>query len=148
MIAPHQLMDSSLHEDEVHMFGPRSCHPQCGDVFQQRLQLKDILHGGLCVPPRLMLQPVPTGLQQLGMMVVHVEPLLLPVLVGVDALVRQVLGGGVFTHLDSSTADKPGVIYARLGLQLEELPKEYLVWLDSYESFAKMDKHEGVEDTI
>jgi hypothetical protein len=95
-----------------------------------------------------MLQRVPTRLQQLGMMVVHVEPLLLPILVGVDALVRQVLGGGVFTHLDSSAADKPGVICARLGLQLEELPEEYLVWLDSYESFTKMDKHEGVEDTI
>jgi hypothetical protein len=77
-----------------------------------------------------------------------VEPLRLPILVGIDQLVRQVLLRGVLTHLDVGFSEYSGVVGARLGLHAEELPEEYLVGFDPQESFAKMDEDGGVEDTI
>jgi hypothetical protein len=82
------------------------------------------------------------------MMVVHIEPPLFPVLVGVDELVRQVLSNDIFTHLDSDTANYSQVIRAGLGLQPEEFLKHYPVQLDPHKGLTKMDEDRGVEDTI
>jgi hypothetical protein len=68
-----------------------------------------------------MLRRVPTRLWQLRMMVVHIEPPLLQILVGVDKLVRQVLRGGVFTHMHSSTVDYSWVIRAGLGFNRKNI---------------------------
>jgi hypothetical protein len=59
-----------------------------------------------------------------------VEPLRLPILVGVDQLVRQVLLRDVLAHLDAGPSDYSGVVSARLGLHAEELPEKYPVGLD------------------
>jgi hypothetical protein len=77
-----------------------------------------------------------------------VEPLRLPVLVGVDQLIRQVLLGGILSHLDAGSSNYSGVVGARLGLHSEELPEEYPVGLDAQESFAKMDEDRSVEDAV
>jgi hypothetical protein len=77
-----------------------------------------------------------------------VEPLRIPVLVGVDQLVCQVLLRGVLAHLDAGPSDYSGVVGTRLGLHAEELPKEYLVGLDPQECFAKMDEDRSVEDAV
>jgi hypothetical protein len=60
-----------------------------------------------------------------------VEPLRLPILVGVDQFVRQVLLGGVFSHLDAVSSNYSRVVGARLGLHSEELPEKYPVGLDA-----------------
>jgi hypothetical protein len=44
-------------------------------------------------------------LQQLGVVVVAVEPLLLPILVGVDELVWQILPDGIFVHMYPGTSN-------------------------------------------
>jgi hypothetical protein len=54
--------------------------------------------------------------------VADVEPLQLPILVGVYQLIQQVLPDSSFTHLHPGTSDYPRVICASLGL----LPKELL----------------------
>jgi hypothetical protein len=51
-------------------------------------------------------------------------------LVGVDELVREVLLGGVFPHLDSRSSDYPRVAGARLRLHPKELPEQDPVGLD------------------
>jgi hypothetical protein len=50
-----------------------------------------------------------------------VEPFRLPILVGVNQLVRQVLLGGIFVHLDPDPSDYFWVVGAWLGLHAEEL---------------------------
>jgi hypothetical protein len=40
--------------------------------------------------------------------VVHVEPPLFPILIGVDQLVRQVLGSGIFAHLNIGATEYVG----------------------------------------
>jgi hypothetical protein len=77
-----------------------------------------------------------------------VELLRLPILVGVDQLVHQVLLRCVLAHLDAGPSDYSGVVGALLGLHAEELPEEYPVGFDPQESFAKMDEDRGVEDTL
>jgi hypothetical protein len=59
-----------------------------------------------------------------------VEPLHFSILIGIHQLVRQVLLGGVFTHLDAVSSDYSWVVVARLRLQVEELSKQNLVGLD------------------
>jgi hypothetical protein len=73
---------------------------------------------------------LPAGLRQLRVVVGDVELLRLPILVGFDQLVRQVLLRGVLTHLDAGSSDYSGVVGARLGLHAEELPEEYPVGFD------------------
>jgi hypothetical protein len=74
-----------------------------------------------------MLRWVPTGLQQPRAVVVHIEPLLLPILIEVDELVRQVPHGSGFAHLNTGATNYLGVIYVGLWLQPQEVPKEYSV---------------------
>jgi hypothetical protein len=51
-----------------------------------------------------MLGLLPARLRQLRVVVDDVEPFQLPILVGVDELVREVLLGGVFAHLDAGSS--------------------------------------------
>jgi hypothetical protein len=80
---------------------------------------------------------LPAGLQQLRMVVGDIEPLRLPVLVGVDQLVRQVLLGDVLAHLDVGPFDYSWIVGAQLGIHAEEFPEQYSVGLDPQERFAK-----------
>jgi hypothetical protein len=66
-----------------------------------------------------MLRLLPARLRQFRVVVGDVEPLRLPVLVGIDELVRQVLLGGVFAHLDAGSSDYSWVVAARLWFQAE-----------------------------
>jgi hypothetical protein len=70
------------------VFSPQFGLQQGLDLLQQRGQLNTLLHGGLHVPPRLMLRLTPAQLRQLKVVVADVEPPRLPVLVGIDELVR------------------------------------------------------------
>jgi hypothetical protein len=65
-----------------------------------------------------------------------VEPLLLPVLVGVDNLVRQGLLGGVLAHLEADFSDYSWIVGAPLHLEAEKLPKQDLVGLDPHEGLT------------
>jgi hypothetical protein len=82
------------------------------------------------------------------MVVRDVEPLCLPVLVGVYQLVREVLLGVVLPHLDSCSSDYPRVAGARLRLHPEELPEQDPMGLDPQKSFAKMNEDCSVENTV
>jgi hypothetical protein len=73
--------------------------------------------------------------------VADVKPLHLPILIGVNKLVRQVLVGGVFPHLDLGTSDYSRIIYAWLRLHLKEILKQNLVGLDPHKGFAEMHKY-------
>jgi hypothetical protein len=66
-----------------------------------------------------------------------VEPLGLPVLVGVDELVREVLLGGVLPHLDSRSSDYPRVAGAWLRLHPEKLPEQDPMGLDPRKASQK-----------
>jgi hypothetical protein len=67
-----------------------------------------------------MLRLLPAWLRQLRVVVGDVEPFRLPILVGVNQIVRQVLLGGIFTHLDPGPYDYSWVVGAWLGLHAEE----------------------------
>jgi hypothetical protein len=82
------------------------------------------------------------------MVVRDVEPLGLPILIGVYQLVREVLLGGVLPHMDPHSSDYSRVVGAGLRLHPEELPKQDLMGLDPQKSFAKMYEDGGVEDTV
>jgi hypothetical protein len=69
-----------------------------------------------------------------------IKPLLLPILIGVKQLVRQVLFRGVLAHLDAGPSDYSGVVGARLGLHAEEVPEEYPVGLDPKKASQKWTK--------
>jgi hypothetical protein len=77
-----------------------------------------------------------------------VEPLGLPVLVGVYELVREVLLGGVLPHLDPRSSDYPQVAGAGLRLHPEELSEQDPMGLDHQKSFAEMYEDSSVEDTV
>jgi hypothetical protein len=82
------------------------------------------------------------------MIVADVEPLGFPFLVRLYQFVRQVLVGGVFTHLDAGTSDYSRVVGARLRLQPEELAEQNLVGLDTHKRLAKTDEDGDVENVI
>jgi hypothetical protein len=69
-------------------------------------------------------------------------------LVRIDEFVRQVLVGGIFTHLDSSSSDYSGVVGARLWLQTEKLPEQDPVGFDPHEGFAEVNKDGDVKNAI
>jgi hypothetical protein len=71
---------------------------------------------------------------------------LLPVLVGVDQFVCQVLLSGVFAHLDAGSSDYSWIIGT--WLHTEELLEQHPVGLDPQERFAEMDEDRYVEDVI
>jgi hypothetical protein len=77
-----------------------------------------------------------------------VEPFRLPILVGVDELVREVLLGGVFAHLDVGSSDYSWIVGARLRLHAEELLKQHPVGLDPHEGLAEVDEDEDVKDSV
>jgi hypothetical protein len=67
-------------------------------------------------------------------------------LVGVNQLVRQVLLGGVFAHLDDGPSDYSWIIGVWLGLHAEELSKQHPVGLDPQECFTEVDEDRDVVD--
>jgi hypothetical protein len=77
-----------------------------------------------------------------------VEPPRLPISVGINELVRQVLLGGVFSHLDASSSDCSRIAGARLRLHPEEFSEEDLVRLDPKKCFTKMDEDRGMENAV
>jgi hypothetical protein len=81
-------------------------------------------------------------------MVGDVAPFLLPILVGVDQLVRKVLLRGILAHLDAGSPNYSGFVGTWLGLHSEKLLEEYPVGFDPQEGFAEVNKDGGVEDTI
>jgi hypothetical protein len=76
------------------------------------------------------------------------KPLFLPVLIGVDKFVRQVLLGCVFSHLDAGSTDYSWVVSAGLRLQAEEFPEQDPVGLDPHEGFTEMDEDGDVKNPI
>jgi hypothetical protein len=72
----------------------------------------------------------------------------LPVLVGVDEIVRQVLLGGVLAHLDVGSSDYSWVVGARLRLQAEELPKQDPVGLDPHKGLVEMDEDGDMNNPV
>jgi hypothetical protein len=66
-----------------------------------------------------------------------VEPPRLPIGVGVNELVRQVLLCGIFPHLDAGPSDYAWIAGAWLRLNPEELLEEDPVRLDPKECFTK-----------
>jgi hypothetical protein len=95
-----------------------------------------------------MLRLFPAWFWQLWVVVCDIEPLGLPVLVRINELVRQVLIGRVFSHLDASPFDYSRVVGAWLRLHTEELPEQDPVGLDSHECLAEVYKDGDVENTI
>jgi hypothetical protein len=95
-----------------------------------------------------MLWLLPTCLQQLQVVVGDVEPFLFPILIGIDQLVRQVLLGSVFAHLDAGPSDYSWVVGVRLGLHAKELLEQHPVGLDPQEGFAEVDEDGDVKDSI
>jgi hypothetical protein len=77
-----------------------------------------------------------------------VEPLRFPILIGIDQLVRQVLLGGIFVHLDASPSDYSWVVGARLGLHAEELSEQHPVGFDPQEGFTEVDEDGDMKDSI
>jgi hypothetical protein len=81
---------------------------------------------------------LPAWLQQLRVVVGDVEPLRLPILVGIDQLVLEVLLRDVLPHLDPGSPHYSGIVGAGLGLHSEEFPEQDLMGLDPQESFAEV----------
>jgi hypothetical protein len=67
-----------------------------------------------------------------------VEPFRLPILVGIDELVREVLLRGILPHMDPSSPHYSGTAGAGLGLHPEELSEQDPMGLDPQESFTEM----------
>jgi hypothetical protein len=67
-----------------------------------------------------------------------IEPLRLPILVGIDELVREVLLPVVLPHLDPSSPHYSEIVGAGLGLHPEEFPEQDPMGLDPQEGFAEM----------
>jgi hypothetical protein len=95
-----------------------------------------------------MLRLLPAGLQQLRVVVRDVKPFRLLVLIRVDKFVRQVLLGGVFTHLDAGSSDYSWVVDARLRLHTEEFSEQDPVGLDPHKGFTEMDEDGEVKNPI
>jgi hypothetical protein len=130
------------------MLSPQPGFSKHLDVHQQLGDLDPLLHLGLRVPLGVMLRLLPSRLWQSWVVVRDVEPLRLPVLVGVDELVHEVLLGGVLPHLDPRSTDYSRVAGARLRLHPEELPEQDPVGLDPQECFTKVDEDCGMENTV
>jgi hypothetical protein len=77
-----------------------------------------------------------------------VEPPRLPIGVGLNELVRQVLLSGVFSHLDADPSDYSWIAGARLRFHPEKFPEEDPVRLDPKECFTKMDEDRGMENVV
>jgi hypothetical protein len=77
-----------------------------------------------------------------------IEPPGLPICVGVDKLVRQILLRGVLPQLDVGSSDYSGVGGTWLRLDAEELPEKHPMRLDTEEGFAEVDEDRGVEDAV
>jgi hypothetical protein len=69
-------------------------------------------------------------------------------LVRVDELVRQVLVGRVFSHLDASLSDYSWVVGAGLRLHTEEFPEQDPVGLDPHERLAEMYEDVDMKNTV
>jgi hypothetical protein len=80
--------------------------------------------------------------------ITDIEPFGLLVLVRINKLVRQILVGRVFSHLNASSSDYSRVVGTWLRLQTEELPEQDPVGLDSHECFAEVHEHRDMENTI
>jgi hypothetical protein len=76
------------------------------------------------------------------MVVGDIEPLRLPILVGVDQLVLEVLLRGVLPHLDPGSSYYSGIVGAGLGLHSEEFSEQYPVGLDPRKASQKCTKTE------
>jgi hypothetical protein len=88
----------------------------------------------------------PLGFGSTRVVVRDVEPLGLPILIGVYQLVREVLLGGILPHLDPRPSDYPRVAGAGLRLHPKEFPKQNPMGLDPQKGFAKMYEDSSVED--
>jgi hypothetical protein len=77
-----------------------------------------------------------------------VEPPRLPIGVGVNELVCQVLLSGVLSQLDVGPSDYFWIVGARLRLHPKKLPEEDPVRLDPKESFTKMHEDHDMENTV
>jgi hypothetical protein len=77
-----------------------------------------------------------------------VEPLGLPILIGIYQLAGEVLLGGVLPHLDPRSSDYSGITGDGLRFHSKELPEQDPMGLDPQEGFAKLNKYGGVEDTV
>jgi hypothetical protein len=77
-----------------------------------------------------------------------VEPPRLPILVGVDELVREVLLGSILPPLDARSSNYSRVAGARLRLHLEELPEQDPVGLDPQKRLAEVNEDSGMEYTV
>jgi hypothetical protein len=94
------------------------------------------LHGGLRVPP-ITVPGLPSArLRQTRVVVRDVEPPSLPICVGVDKFVRQVLLRSVLPQLDVGSSDYPRVGGTWLRLDTEELPEKHPMRLDPKEGFV------------
>jgi hypothetical protein len=82
------------------------------------------------------------------MVVTNIEPFRLLVLVRPNELVRQVLVGRVFSHLNTNTSDHSRVVASWLWLQSEEFSKQDSMGLDFHKCFAEVHKHRDVENAI
>jgi hypothetical protein len=80
--------------------------------------------------------------------IADIEPFGFLVLVRINELVSQILVGRVFSHLNASPSDYSRVVGAWLRLQIEELPEQDPVGLDSHECFVEMHEDRNVENTI
>jgi hypothetical protein len=80
--------------------------------------------------------------------VCDVEPSCLPVSVGINELVRQVLLRGVFSQLDVGSSDYPWVGGTWLRLDLEELSEKDPVRLDPKEGLTEVHEGCGMEDAV
>jgi hypothetical protein len=67
-----------------------------------------------------------------------VELLRLPILVGINQLVGEVLLRGVLPHLDPGSSHYSGIVGAGLGLHPKELPEQDPMGFDPQEGFAEV----------
>jgi hypothetical protein len=95
-----------------------------------------------------MLWLLPSWLRQLRVVICDIEPLVLLVLVQVYKLVRQVLIGRIFSHLDASSSDYSWVVGTGLRLHSEELLEQDLVVLDPHECLTEMYEDGDVKNSI
>jgi hypothetical protein len=69
-------------------------------------------------------------------------------LIRVDELVRQVLVGGIFTHLNAGSPDYSRVVGAWLRLHTEEFSEQNLMGFDPHEGLTEVYKDGNVRNAI
>jgi hypothetical protein len=89
-----------------------------------------------------MLLLLPAGLRQVWVVIRDIKPLGLPFLVRVDELVRQLLVGSIFTHLNAGSSDYSRVVGARLRLHTEKFSEQDPVGFDPHKASQKWTKME------